>query len=901
MSRTSLFERLARSDCADSAGLGTVVVTPNRRLARALGREFDAWQVAQGRRTWETPRVLPIAAFVAGLHDLALHDPALGGVRAPLTTTQENALWEAVVEASDVPLASPAGAAQLAAEAWLLAHQWQIADRFRHYDMSEDTRVFARWASEYARRVERLDATDQARLPDAVRALVGGGGMPAPREVVLAGFAELTPQQDALFQALAARGTRVETHGDQRERGDCRRMEASDAREELERVADWVVARLHGSNDARIGIVVPDLGARRGGIVRALDAALMPDALLVAADRQRPYTVSLGGALADTPLVAAALRALRLAVDEIDFADASALLRSPHVNFGPEPARARFDAEWRRRSGRTTSLDHLLAVARSARGDAPPAPCAALEALQAWKARVGTRPRRLSEWAALLVEALRGIGFPGVDALDSAEYQTLARWQELMSEFAALERVQGAVDLRGAVARLARLASATVFQPDGGDPPVQVLGLLEAEGLEFDHLWITGLTAESWPVPARAHPLLPLDLQRAKRMPGALADVELQRAHAMLERLARSAPEVVASHAAREGDRSLAPSAMIAEWQAVAPAPPAPRAWHVLASAPLETLVDARSVPLPDTRVVGGGASTLTDQSACPFRAFATHRLGADEPEQPHDGLAASERGELVHRVLARFWESIPLRTRAFVAALAEPARATILERAADNAIARIRERRPGALGDGLLAIEKRRLVTMALDWLRFEVEQRGEFEVMAIEERRALAIGPLSLSGRLDRVDRLADGTTVIIDYKTGTKGGVQSWLGARPDEPQLPLYLVASEPEARAVAFARVRTGEKEFVALAEDESVLPKARVDWKREHANWPALVKAWNDELTRLATDFAAGVAEVAPKRADTCRYCSVATLCRVNERAGEIAALTDEPGGGDDE
>jgi hypothetical protein len=251
--------------------------------------------------------------------------------------------------------------------------------------------------------------------------------------------------------------------------------------------------------------------------------------------------------------------------------------------------------------------------------------------------------------------------------------------------------------------------------------------------------------------------------------------------------------------------------------------------------------------------------------------------------------------------VLARFWESVPQRTRAFVAALAVPERTTILERAADNAIARVRERRPGALGDALLAIEKRRLVAMALAWLRFEVEQRGEFEVIAIEERRALAIGPLSLSGRLDRVDRLADGTTVVIDYKTGARGGVHSWLGARPDEPQLPLYLVASEPDARAVAFARVRTGAQEFVALAEDESVLPKARVDWQRDHANWPALVEAWNEELTRLAAGFAAGAAEVAPRRADTCRYCGVGTLCRLNERAGEIAALTDEPGGGDGE
>ena len=900
MSRAALFERLARTDSADP---GVVVVTPNRRLARVLGREFDDWQVAQGRRAWETPRVLPFGAFVVYLHDIALHDPALTGVRAPLTSAQELALWEAVVEASDVPLASPAGAAELAAQAWSLAHQWQVADRLRHYALSEDTRVFAGWASEYERRVERLGATDQARLPDEVRGFVSGDVLVAPAEVLTVGFAEPTPQQSALFEALAARGTRLEAVMDARDQGDCRRLEGVDARDEIERLADWVVARLAANPAARIGIVVPDLGARRRAIARALDAALMPDALLAPPDRLRPYTVSLGGSLADVPLVATALRALRLAVGEVDFGDASALLRSPHVDFGPAPARARFDVEWRRRSGRTTSLDHLLAAARGACDGELSAPRNGLEALHAWKARLGGRRRRLSEWAALLMEVLRAIGFPGAETPDSAEYQSLARWQELMAEFAALERVHGAVDLRGAVRRLSRLAASTAFQPEGGDPPVQVLGLLEAEGLEFDHVWIAGMTSEGWPLPARAHPLLPLELQRARRMPGALAEVELQRARATLDRLARSAPEVVASHAARDGDRSLAPSPMIAAWPVATRAPVAPRASQALASAPLERLVDARASALPDTRVVGGGASTLADQSACPFRAFATHRLGADEPEQPHDGLAASERGELTHRVLARFWEQLPERTRSCVAALPLEARTALLERAADGALARVRERRLGAPGDGLLAIERKRLVRLVLEWLQFEIGQRADFEVKAIEERRALAVGPLALNGRLDRVDRLADGRTIVIDYKTGARGGVRSWLGPRPDEPQLPLYLVASEPDARGIAFARLRAGEKEFVALAEDEAMLPGARIDWRADHASWAALVDAWRNELTRLAVDFATGVAEVAPKRPETCRYCGVAMLCRLNERVGDIAseALVGETGGDADE
>jgi len=98
-------------------------------------------------------------------------------------------------------------------------------------------------------------------------------------------------------------------------------------------------------------------------------------------------------------------------------------------------------------------------------------------------------------------------------------------------------------------------------------------------------------------------------------------------------------------------------------------------------------------------------------------------------------------------------------------------------------------------------------------------------------------------------------------------------------------------------------VRTGEKAFVALAEEEGLLPQASVDWNREHASWWALVDAWRTELTRLADDFASGVAVVAPKRADTCRYCGFAMLCRLNERVGDVAAeaLAMKPDGDDDE
>ena len=46
---------------------GAVVVTPNRRLARSLHREFDLAQRAAGRAAWPTPEILPYAIWLETL------------------------------------------------------------------------------------------------------------------------------------------------------------------------------------------------------------------------------------------------------------------------------------------------------------------------------------------------------------------------------------------------------------------------------------------------------------------------------------------------------------------------------------------------------------------------------------------------------------------------------------------------------------------------------------------------------------------------------------------------------------------------------------------------------------------------------------------------------------------
>jgi probable DNA repair protein len=263
-------------------------------------------------------------------------------------------------------------------------------------------------------------------------------------------------------------------------------------------------------------------------------------------------------------------------------------------------------------------------------------------------------------------------------------------------------------------------------------------------------------------------------------------------------------------------------------------------------------------------------------------------RLHAQSPEAPHAGLDALERGNLVHNVLAKVWTQ--LRTGAALRAIDSGQLDTLLSEAADEAMARIRRDRPTALSGRFADIEKRRLTGLARAFLE-EDRKRGDFSVIAVEDKRGMAIGGLQLNARLDRVDETADGRRIVIDYKTGN-ANAGAMLGERPEEPQLPLYVITGEPDAAAVAFARVRTGNMAYVGLARDGDLLPgvKAHAEsrYRDQYLAWPDLIAAWRTDLERIALQFAAGASAVDPKRyPQTCQFCDVQPFCRIRERLGE--------------
>ena len=140
-----------------------------------------------------------------------------------------------------------------------------------------------------------------------------------------------------------------------------------------------------------------------------------------------------------------------------------------------------------------------------------------------------------------------------------------------------------------------------------------------------------------------------------------------------------------------------------------------------------------------------------------------------------------------------------------------------------------------------------------------------------------------LPLSLRVDRVDQLADGSHLVIDYKSG-RNSLSAWLGERLSQPQLPLYGVASGVE--GIAFAQVRARDCKFTGVGTMEGVpglqsdIEKATSRSAVEVDSWSGLVEHWRLTLERLATDFLTGDARVDPDP-NACNFCGFQSLCRV--------------------
>jgi len=891
---------------------GHTVVTPNNRLARRLAALHDAALNASGVRSWEAAAAMPWSAWLHSLWREALLVGALGeGDRLlPLTTTAH--VWRRVVEADAdprSPLLDTGAAAELAADAWNLLHAWGSGDiAWRAWPQAtgapvdNDPAAFARWSLHYRARLHALGAIDHAQLPEALERAAASMPMWRERTVVLTGFLEFAPQQTRLIAALTAAGMRI-TVCDSVVSGttSARRAEGATPREEVRLALGWARDRALVQANITIGIAIEDLAQRRAEVRALAEDVLCPELQWPGREADvRPYSISLGLPLGSVPLVATALDVLALISGPLPMHAAALLLRSPYL---PErqrwPDRASVERTWLDEGRRTVAWRDAVAALQAV----DPALADVWRALHAFEGPQQARAPRA--WVDAWRASLSAIGWPGDrGVLDSAEHQALNAWEKLLEAFADIAAVEPSMRGNDALHALRSLADTQVFQPQSPATTIQILGVLEAAGMPFDALWVAGLSSDRWPPAPEPNPLLPLKWLRERAAPRASAARELAYTRVLTGVLARGAEEVVFSHPQQRDDSPRTRSSLLDDVDAepvLQSATPITTAQVIAgAAAPLESINDERAPPIPQDTPVPGGASLVEAQSDCPFRATALFRLKVEPWPSLPEGLDASARGNLMHETMAAFWRQLD--THAALVELAPGAVADVVANCAAQARARSPATRWAHLPAAVAAGETRRLTGLACRWIEGYERPRPPFVVTRVEARAHVKLAGLSLRFKLDRVDKLADGASAIIDYKTGNVVSEAKWFNVRPRAPQLGLYALALRAEApdetvRAVAFAQIKPGEMGVHGIAANPAMWPDLTSTANLAGlATWSFVEAWWQDSLGALVGELRDGIATVTPRdRREPCRYCGLQPLCRIR---GEAAASVDEPGDG---
>jgi ATP-dependent helicase/nuclease subunit B len=425
----------------------------------------------------------------------------------------------------------------------------------------------------------------------------------------------------------------------------------------------------------------------------------------------------------------------------------------------------------------------------------------------------------------------------------------------------------------------------------GGHPRLHILGPLEARLLSFDLLVLGGLNEGTWPLDVAADPWMSRPMRKAFGLPAPERRIGLA-AHDFAQ--ACAAPTVVLTRATRVEGTPTVPSRWLQRLRAVLRAAQLPieigtrvelTHWRdaLDRAAPLPAAGPPAPCPPVRARPRQLSVTEIEKWLRDPYAIYARHVLKLEKLEPLDADPGAAERGQIVHEALHAFVDKFP-------GALPGDAVERLLE------IGR-REFGPALARPGVWAFWWPRFEAIARWFVTHEAERRREAVPLVAEGHGTLVLagpaGDFTLTARADRIDRLADGSLAIIDYKTGgvpTKSDIVAGLA-----PQLPLEAAI----ARAGRFAgvpaapvtqlrywRLAGGDPagEEIALDNESSgrrSLPEPVALADEALAGLTTLIARFDDPATRYLAR---------PRPDHALRYNDYAHLARVKEWSAEDGA-----------
>ena len=829
---------------------GAAIITPNNRLSNQLLHDFFKQTKSDGQAC-DKAHCLPYQGFLRDLFKKARHlYPAIAHPML-LSSQQQRHLWRSILTQHQETCND--GLLAEIQNAWARCQHWLIDSDDPAFAQTPQTRQFQQWQQHLQHRLNVLGAlTEEQLAPYVLTYPELFNSTRLCRQTIWACFDDYTPQQRALQQAMEAEGC-PQYHYDLAPRSNAaHHYVAKDCQDEYLQMIQWLKNKL-AAGTPRIAVVIPDLQTQSKYLQRLLQQHIPCD----------QFNISLGQPLSDYPLVAHALHWLGLEKQTMNNHQARLLLHSPYLAGAKMEFTGRAEAmqDCSVLQEATLSLTALI----NALSYTAPKLAAVLSSLSDYP-----QEAHPSVWISHFKTRLIKLGFPGEYSLSSSTYQCFQRFITLFDELLQLSVITPLMNKTQALNALSELAKSTIFQAQKSTTPIQVLGLLEASGCTFDSVWVSGLTDQCLPQKINLSAFIPLDVQRKHQMPHAIAERELQFAQQLLQRLQNGCQDSVFSHPRLTGDIPNLPCPLICHLpKLIVCELPATRSTSCLISQNEHYIL-----PLRATESVRGGTALLANQAQCPFRAFATHRLYASPGPAISDGPDASERGQIIHKIMDLLWKHLGSQRNLLV--LTPDEMHQLIENAITHALTPLINEGSHSFSPLVQEVERSRLYRLTHACLEWD-KQRPPFVVEAVEQTFTLNLAGIDFRVRVDRLDRVTSDKQWVIDYKSSLPIN-KPWNEERPEAPQLLLYALLDD-SINALLFVQLKAGRITCSGLSEDSS--PVQGVSVLKKGEKWPERRQQWHQQLTQLANEFQTGHCLPQPNRGSTCQHCDFPNLCRI--------------------
>lgn len=867
-----------------------IILTPNNRLARHL-------------------RSLSLTTWLTNCWQEYAEPQTL------LNSHQERLLWQQVIEEALGKNFSSITNTVIKAHELLI--NWQLdVTNWSDHESSEDVIIFKRLNNKFASYCKKKNLVTACQLPSLVLPYLQQREL----KITFTGFNEYPPQLQTFIDNLQKSNHQIAHHDPNNYKNSShKKLSFTKQCDEITTIARWAKQLTKHNPKVNIGVVVANLTDLRPEIIRIFNDVL---------GDTKSINVSAGIIFSSLPMIGHALDLLALR-EPFDLKVLGKILLSSYIHGAKteKSNRALFDFQLHQLSQSQFWLTDVEFLAKKYTKDIS----ILINTLQKTRdifTQIKNKKLCNSEWTKIFAQILQTLGWPNENNLTETELKTAERFTELLEEFATTDLIAEKTSYTQALRFLHNMAGHTVFQAEHKtDNPINILGTLEAAGINFDHLWVMGLDQESWPEAPHPNPFIPIKIQKKFNLPHSSAERELHFSEELIKRFKRSAREVIFSYVKQSEDRTVEPSTLIADIPEICAddldlalfTPRAKEIYNIQQPEGINTIAQSikniffqhtemphqpssrptlfagrraganvvcevqsweekseMEIGIATSSLINGGSRIIESQSLCPFRAFAEFRLNAKEFKQPEPGISKLKRGVLIHTALEKFWHEV--KNHQNLCALDQTTLQELIKKCVEYALNKEH------LSQTLYALEQKCLIKILNRWLETE-KGRSPFEVVATEKTIETALGPMQIKLRIDRIDRLTDGSLLLIDYKTGKKlPTIFDWFGKRPKNPQLPLYCVAVS-EAQALAFAQINVESIKFKSITLDELAFGLRSADETsfKNNINWQELIGYWQEILVNLAKDFASGCAEPQPISPQICKQCEFGMICRYIE------------------